>query len=91
MKACAIVSGGSFSPLDGIGRADFVIACDKGCEYTAACGIKPDLLVGDFDSYTGEKPSLISGATEPPPIIYMRFLLSIIVKRTPFFAANAPA
>ena len=56
MKACAIVSGGSFSPLDGIGRADFVIACDKGCEYTAACGIKPDLLVGDFDSYTGEKP-----------------------------------
>ena len=56
MKACAIVSGGPFSPLDGIGRADFVIACDKGCEYTAACGIKPDLLVGDFDSYTGEKP-----------------------------------
>ena len=56
MKVCAIVSGGSFSPLDGIGRADFVIACDKGCEYTAACGIKPDLLVGDFDSYTGEKP-----------------------------------
>ncbi len=56
MKVCAIVSGGSFSPLDGIGRADFVIACDKGCEYTAACGVKPDLLVGDFDSYTGEKP-----------------------------------
>lgn len=56
MKICAIVSGGAFSPLDGIEEADFVIACDKGCEYTAACGIRPDLLVGDFDSYVGEKP-----------------------------------
>ena len=34
-----------------------VIACDRGYEYAARCGIKPDLLLGDFDSYTGALPA----------------------------------
>ena len=58
MKAfCAIISGGEFAPLDGIEHAACVIACDRGYEYAARCGIKPDLLLGDFDSYTGALPA----------------------------------
>jgi thiamine pyrophosphokinase len=29
---------------------DFVIAADGGYEYAVSCGIKPNLLIGDFDS-----------------------------------------
>ena len=54
---CAIISGGEFAPLDGIENAACVIACDRGYEYAARCGIKPDLLLGDFDSYTGALPA----------------------------------
>ena len=54
-KSCAIISGGEFSPINGIENADYIIACDKGYEHAAACGITPDLLVGDFDSYKGER------------------------------------
>lgn len=53
---CAVVSGGKFSPLDRIGQASFVVACDLGLAYAARCGVRPDLLVGDFDSYRGEIP-----------------------------------
>ena len=54
---CAIISGGEFAPLGGIENAACVIACDRGYEYAARCGIKPDLLLGDFDSYTGALPA----------------------------------
>lgn len=54
---CALVSGGVYSPLAGIQDADYIIACDKGLEYCRKEGIRPDLLVGDFDSYEGEIPS----------------------------------
>jgi len=56
MKTCAIISGGAYSPLCGIEAADFVIACDKGLCYAQKEGITPDLLVGDFDSFTGDLP-----------------------------------
>lgn len=55
-RNCAIISGGRFSELTGIETADFIIACDKGVEYAARGGIRPDLLVGDFDSYHGALP-----------------------------------
>ena len=58
-KSCAIISGGEFSPINGIENADYIIACDKGYEHAAACGITPDLLVGDFDSYNGSLPDNI--------------------------------
>lgn len=60
-KICAIISGGAFSPLTDIEKADFVIACDKGCAYALEQGVRPDLLVGDFDSYSGAHPA---GAAE---------------------------
>lgn len=56
-RQCAIISGGVFSPIQGIRKDAFIIACDKGYEYAKQAGIRPNLLVGDFDSYEGEIPS----------------------------------
>ncbi len=53
---CAIISGGKFSPPEKIESCGFVIACDRGVEYALKCGITPDLIVGDFDSYKGKLP-----------------------------------
>ena len=54
-KLCAIISGGQSDDLAGIRDADFIIACDRGYAYAKEAGIRPDLLVGDFDSYKGER------------------------------------
>ena len=54
-KLCAIISGGQADDLAGIRDADFIIACDRGYAYAKEAGIRPDLLVGDFDSYKGER------------------------------------
>ena len=59
MKTCAIISGGCYAPLCGIETADFVIACDKGISYAQKEGITPDLIVGDFDSFSGDLPENI--------------------------------
>lgn len=56
-KICAIISGGDYSPLENIEKADFIIACDHGYEYAEKCGIVPDLFIGDFDSFSGRLPS----------------------------------
>lgn len=56
-KLCAIISGGRRAPLDGIENADRIIACDKGYQYAEEAGVRPQLLVGDFDSYTGSLPA----------------------------------
>ncbi len=53
-RSFVIISGGEYSPIGRIGPDDFVIACDRGYEYAAREGIKPDLVVGDFDSYSGD-------------------------------------
>lgn len=47
----------STRPPEGL-RADDVIVCaDSGLEYALRCGLTPSLVLGDFDSYTGEVPS----------------------------------
>jgi len=51
---CVIISGGEFCPINDVSPDDYVIACDKGYEYALRCGIAPDLVVGDFDSYSGD-------------------------------------
>ena len=50
---CLIISGGDFSPLPTPDEDTFVIACDRGYTYAERCGIVPDLLGSDFDSYAG--------------------------------------
>ncbi len=50
---CVIVSGGEFSPVNGVQPEDFVIACDRGYQWCERLGLKPDLLISDFDSYDG--------------------------------------
>lgn len=51
MKTCLIFSGGTYTPLsDAIPNADYVIACDRGWQYALRDGVKPDVIIGDFDS-----------------------------------------
>lgn len=49
-KSCLIIAGGEFAPLPFPEHYDFIIACDHGFEYTQALGVRPDLIIGDFDS-----------------------------------------
>ena len=53
MSSCLIISGGDFSPFT-VPEGAFIIACDRGYAYALRCGVRPDLVVGDFDSYRGE-------------------------------------
>lgn len=55
-RICGIISGGVYSPLTDIEKCEYVIACDKGYEYALRDGVKPDYVLGDFDSYTGSLP-----------------------------------
>lgn len=52
-RRCVIVSGGAFSPVPDLRADDFVIACDRGYTYCETLGIRPDLVISDFDSYDG--------------------------------------
>ena len=53
---CGIISGGERDTLSGIEDCGLIIACDRGYEYARAAGVRPGLLIGDFDSYTGPLP-----------------------------------
>ena len=50
MKKCLIISGGEFNSLPSNLEYDYCIACDHGFDHAKKLGIKPDLLIGDFDS-----------------------------------------
>ena len=56
---CVIISGGDFSPVSGINPDDYIIACDRGYVYCERLGLRPDLIISDFDSYTGPVDSEI--------------------------------
>ncbi len=56
MKRCIIVAGGEYAPIGPRGKDDCLIACDSGLRWCQREGIVPDLLLGDFDSYTGSLP-----------------------------------
>ena len=55
MKRCLIIAGGDYAPIRP-GRGDFILACDRGYAWCKQEGIVPDLILGDFDSYTGALP-----------------------------------
>ncbi|MBO7408095.1 MAG: thiamine diphosphokinase [Clostridia bacterium] len=55
----AVVIGAAPAPWGAelIRPDDFVAVCDGGLSYAEALGLRFELLVGDFDSYTGALPS----------------------------------
>lgn len=56
MKRCLIVAGGDYAPIGPVGEGEFVLACDRGYAHCLREGIVPDLILGDFDSYTAALP-----------------------------------
>lgn len=64
---CVIVAGGECTAddLGLITDKDFVIAADSGLETLNLNGLTPDLIVGDFDSYSGPLPSGVDVITLP--------------------------
>lgn len=52
-RRCIIISGGEFTPVPDILPDDFIIACDRGYPYCLKLGLKPDLMISDFDSFSG--------------------------------------
>lgn len=56
-KRCIIITGGTYAPIGPTETDDFIIACDSGFLHAQKEGIVPDLLIGDFDSYTRPLPA----------------------------------
>lgn len=60
MKRCVIFTAGEQRGIErrqiGLQAEDFVICCDAGYRLAKELGVTPDLLLGDFDSYTGPLP-----------------------------------
>ena len=51
MKKCYIIAGGDFDGFfDTLGPKDLVIAADRGYDHCISANIKPDMIIGDFDS-----------------------------------------
>lgn len=57
MKKCLIISGGKFEKVNLQDKYDLVIACDKGHLNAKKLKIKPDIIIGDFDSSKMPKTS----------------------------------
>lgn len=57
---CIIIAGSPECDIElikkTVQRTDYVICADKGYFYAVSAGITPDLVVGDFDSYTEKIP-----------------------------------
>lgn len=63
VAACIIISAAPASNVSFIKNyvqdGDFVICADGGLKHAIACGVRPDLLVGDFDSLDDDLPEAI--------------------------------
>ena len=60
MRRCVIIGGAGIDKYETV-RAqlrtdDFFVFCDSGLKHMEGLGVKPDLIVGDFDSH--EKPEM---------------------------------
>lgn len=60
MSTCLIISGGKFSTYIPNIQFDYVIACDAGVLNAHRLGIRPDLIIGDFDSFSEPIPAEFS-------------------------------
>ena len=56
MRRCVIIGGASIGDYETVGAMlrpdDYVIYCDCGLRHMDGLGVDPDLIVGDFDSYS---------------------------------------
>lgn len=56
MKRCVIIGGAEIQSYERVKKTlshrDYYIFCDSGLKHREALGIAPDLVVGDFDSYS---------------------------------------
>ena len=52
-RRCRIITGGEYCPTPRPEDGDFVIACDRGYEDCLRDAIQPDLVIADFDSFSG--------------------------------------
>lgn len=55
MRRCRIILAGDYAPIEPA-PGDFLLACDRGYAYALREGLRPDLILGDFDSYTQPLP-----------------------------------
>ena len=59
MKRCVIVGGADIRNYDAAAGLlkpdDYVIFCDSGLKHMEKLGVKPGLIVGDFDSHENPK------------------------------------
>ncbi len=54
MSTCLIISGGHCDHIKVNEEVNFIIACDAGYDNALRNNLKPDLIIGDFDSYNGD-------------------------------------
>lgn len=62
MKVCHIFAGGDLGKINKIWfntHNGFIICADSGYKHTKKLKLDPDIIVGDFDSYTGKLPKNI--------------------------------
>ncbi|MBR4319584.1 MAG: thiamine diphosphokinase [Oscillospiraceae bacterium] len=56
MKACVILAGGDVNEKIHIQSGEMLICADSGYRHALKQKLKPDVLIGDFDSYTEKLP-----------------------------------
>ena len=66
MRRCVIVGAGEIHSKIDVRSGDFVIAADGGFCHLRNAGIKPDVLIGDFDSL-GHIPDDVDEVMQLPP------------------------
>ena len=67
-KRCIIVGAGEWTPQKiETDKDDLVIAVDGGFSYCVRMGLEPDVLIGDFDSVSGDDREKLEAIKEQEP------------------------